>query len=122
MFVANDRVAVALELMRQHIAPFLLQAFQFVGSHRHDRAVTGEEILAERLRLLGKRLQVLRPLELVAARTVEVVHENVFTPLSTRRGAGGEASKHSAAFYMRPRASVGVNILEILLVRSRQPF
>ena len=110
MFVADYGVAVALELMLQHIAPFLLQALQLVGSHRHHRTMTGKEVLAERLRLLGKRLQVLRPLELVAARAIEVVHENVF--LST--------FKYATTFHMRPRTSIGIDILEVFLIWSCQ--
>ncbi len=103
--------------MRQHITPFLLQAFQFVGRHRHHRTVTGKEILAERLRLLGERLQIFRPLELIAARAIEVIHQDVF-PLPL--GGGWEGAKYAAAFHMRPRAGVGVDILEVFLVRPRQ--
>ena len=59
VLVADYWVTRALELVRQHITPFLLQASQFVGSHRYHRAVTGKEVLTERLRLLGECLQIL---------------------------------------------------------------
>ena len=114
MFVADNGIARALELMLQHIAPFLLQDLQFIGSHRHHRAVTGKEVLAEGLWFFCKRLQVLRPLEFIATRTVEVVHQNPILAVVQL--------EHSAALHMCPRASVCIQILKILLIRSRHFF
>ena len=76
--------------------------------------MTGKEVLAEGLWFFCKRLQVLRPLEFIATRTVEVVHQNPILAVVQL--------EYSAALHMRPRASVCIQILKILLIRSRQFF
>ena len=114
VFVPDDGIAVRFEFVPQHIAPLLLQALQFLFRHRDNRTVTGEEVLAERLRFAGECLQILRCLVFVATGAVEVVHKDVFVP--------SVQLKHSATLHTRPRASIGINILEILLIRSRQFF
>ena len=112
MLVTDNRITITLELMGQHIAPLLLQALQFLGSHRADGSMTGEEILTKRLWFLGESNQILRDLILIAATTIEIIHHHIFFAVVQL--------EHTTAFHMRSCAGIGIKVLEVLLPRTSQ--
>ena len=108
MLVSDDGIAVALKLMLEHPSPFLLYSLQLLLRHGDDTTVTGEEVLTERLWLLGEVYDVSRCLVFIASTAIEIIHQY---PVSRSVVQGEDARP----LHVCPCAGIGIEILKVLL-------
>ena len=112
MDMREERVAFGSKVVLQDIAPFLLQAFHLIAGDGAYRAMTWEEVLAERLWLRAESVQVFGSLILIATSTIQVVHQDILISVIEL--------EYSRTFHHRFTIGVGIDILEVFLPRTFQ--